>query len=130
MPASLYQIILMGGKDARLVALKTAVKARATDLGIDPNEIVYLDESSFAGGYDRKKPTFGIYFGNRNKTVPVPLDRLEEDSIVIAPIVTEKTSIGVEIPEALQHINVVEVGMNGDNIPRLGLPPLGGPVQI
>lgn len=119
MPAYLYQIILMGGKDARLAALKTAVKARATDLGIDPNEIVYLDESAFADGYDRKKPAFGIYFGNQNKTVPAPLDRLEHDSIVIAPIVTAKTRVGVEIPDQLQHINVVEVGMNGDNIPRL-----------
>ncbi|PKQ10468.1 MAG: hypothetical protein CVT70_19600 [Alphaproteobacteria bacterium HGW-Alphaproteobacteria-1] len=85
MPAYLYQIILMGGKDARLAALKTAVAARATDLGIDPRGIVYLDESAFADGYDRKKPAFGIYFGNQNRTVPEPLDRLEQDSIGVMP---------------------------------------------
>lgn len=118
-PTSSYQIVLMGGKDARLVALKAAVQARAADLGLDPNEIIYLDENTFAGSYDRKKPAFGIYFGNQNKTVPVPLDQLEQDSIVIAPIVTSKTMVSSEIPNELLHINVVEVGMNGDNIPRL-----------
>ena len=90
-PTYSYQIILMGGQDSRLVALKAAVTTRAMDLGIDPNEIIYLDESTFAGSYDRKKPAFGIYFGNQNKTVPVPLGQLEQDSIVIAPVVTSKT---------------------------------------
>ena len=119
MPASSYQIILMGGKDVRLAALKTAVQARALDLGLDPKEIIYLDENTFSGNYDRKKPAFGLYFGNQNKTVPKQLYRLEQDSIVIAPIVTSKTMVASEIPKELQHINVVEVGMNGDNIPRL-----------
>lgn len=119
MPTYSYQIILMGGKDTRLEALKTAVKSRAMDLGIDPNEIAYLDEAVFTSGYDRKKPAFGIYFGNQNKTLPPALDRLEQDSIVIAPIVTSKSRVELEIPNELRHINVVEVGMNGDNIPRL-----------
>jgi len=114
-----YQIILMGAKDARLTALEKAVKDRAMGLGIDPSQITYLDESSFADGYDRKRPAFGIYFGNQNKRVPVPLAQLKQDSIVIAPIVTSKTQVGFEIPDELTHINVVEVGMNGDNIPRL-----------
>ncbi|MDO6590513.1 hypothetical protein DS901_18125 [Loktanella sp. D2R18] len=114
-----YQIILMGGKDARLAALKAAVHARATDLGIDASEIAYLDESTFSDTYDRKKPAFGIYFGNQHKTVPLPLNQLEQDSIIIAPIVTSKTMVASEIPSELQHINVVEVGMDGDNIPRL-----------
>lgn len=119
MPTYSYQIILMGGKDARLAALKTAVRARAMDLGVDPNQIIYLDESAFADGYDRKRPTFGIYFGNQNKTAPAPLHQLKQDSIVIAPLVTSKTRVALEIPNELRHINVVEVGMNGDNIPRL-----------
>jgi hypothetical protein len=119
MPAYSYQIILLGAKDARLTALEKAVKDRAMDLGIDPSQITYLDESSFADGYDRKKPVFGIYFGNQNKTVPVPLDQLKQDSVFIAPIVTSTTRVGFEIPDELDHINVVEVGMNGDNIPRL-----------
>ncbi|WP_420861951.1 toll/interleukin-1 receptor domain-containing protein [Algirhabdus cladophorae] len=109
----------MGGKDVRLDALKAAVQARATDLGIDPSEIAYLDENTFSGTYDRKKPAFGIYFGNQNKTVPQPLSQLEQDSIIIAPVVTSKTMVASEIPSELQHINVVEVGMDGDNIPRL-----------
>jgi len=119
MPAYSYQIILMGARDARLTALEKAVKDRAMGLGIDPCQITYLDESSFADGYDRKRPSFGIYFGNQNKTVPVPLDQLKQDSVVIAPIVTSKTRVRFEIPDELEHINVVEVGMNGDNIPRL-----------
>lgn len=119
MPAYSYQIILMGGKDSRLEALKTTIKERAIDLGIDPNEILYLDESLFADNYDRKKPTFAIYFGNQNKIVPTPLFRLEQDSIVIAPIVTSKTRVELEIPNELRHINVIEVGMKGDNISRL-----------
>lgn len=119
MPAYSYQIILMGGKDSRLEALKTTIKERAIDLGIDPNEILYLDESLFADNYDRKKPTFAIYFGNQNKIVPTSLFRLEQDSIVIAPIVTSKTRVELEIPNELRHINVIEVGMKGDNISRL-----------
>jgi hypothetical protein len=109
----------MGGKDARLEALKKAVEARASDLGIVPNEIAYLDERSFANGYDRKKPAFGIYFGNQSKSVPGPLRQLTRDSIVIAPIVTSKTRVEFEIPDELRHINVVELGMGCENIPRL-----------
>lgn len=119
MPNNSYQIIVMGQKDTRLALLKSAVNARAIDLGINPNEIFYLDESEFMGVYDRKKPTFGLYFGNQAKTVPIPLNRLEEDSIIIAPIVTSKTNVAVEIPDELQHINAIEVGMSGDNISRL-----------
>ncbi len=119
MPSHSYQIVLMGSKDARLSALKTAVEARVRDLGMDPNEIAYLDDSNFTNSYDRKRPSFGIYFGNQNKTVPVSLEQLIQDSIVIAPIVTSKNRVSLEIPTELTHINVVEVRMNGDNIPRL-----------
>ena len=119
MPNHSYQIILMGGKDVRLETLRKAVEARAIDLGIDPNEITYLEESAFADCYERTKPAFGIYFGNHNKAVPSPLDQLNRDSIAIAPIVTSKTQVAFEIPNELRHINVIEVGMNGDNIPRL-----------
>lgn len=111
-----YQVIVMGGQDGRLAALKTAVAARARDLGIDPDEIMYLNSIA---GYDRKRPALGIYFGNTAKMVPNFLDRLLEDSIVIAPIVTNKTRVSQEIPEALSHINVITVSMAGDNIPRL-----------
>lgn len=119
MPTNSYQVIFMGGKDVRLAALKKAIRKRATELGLDPNEINYLDEGTFADRYDRKKPAFGIYFGNQGKTVPAPLGQLEQDSIVIAPIVTSKTMVASEIPDELQHINVVEVGMNCDNVSRL-----------
>jgi len=110
----------MGGQDARLVALKAAVTARSIDLGIDPNEIVYLDESAFAGRYDRKKPAFGIYFGNAEQNsagtarpTGTRLYRYCADRDV------KKRWSHPKIPNELQHINVVEVGMNGDNIPRL-----------
>lgn len=119
MPSYSYQIIVMGREDSRLTALKRAVSARALELGVDPAEIIYLDERTFADGYDRKKPAFAIYFGNQEKTIPVPLDRLKQDSIVIAPIVTSKTRVVIEIPDQLRHINVVEVGVDGDNSPRL-----------
>lgn len=119
MPTNSYQIIVMGCPDARLNMLKAAVTARASDLGIKPNEIVYLDEVAFAGSYDRKKPAFGIYFGNQDKTVPGQLSQLVQDSIVIAPIVTSTTQVAEEIPKELEHVNVVEIGMNGDNILRL-----------
>ena len=52
-PTNSYQIIVMGGQDARLAMLKAAVAARASDLGIEPSEIVYLEEANFAGRYDR-----------------------------------------------------------------------------
>ena len=119
MPTNAYQIIVMGGQDARLAMLKAAVAARASDLGIEPSEIVYLEEATFAGRYDRKKPAFGIYFGNQNKTVPGQLSQLEQDSIVMAPIVTSTSQVAEEIPKELGHINVVEIGLNGDNIQRL-----------
>lgn len=116
MPTYSYQVIVMGAQDGRLAALKTAVEARARDLGMDPNEIIFLDSIA---GYDRKRPALGIYFGNAAKMVPNFLDRLLEDSIVIAPIVTNKTLVSQEIPEALNHINVIAISITGDNIPRL-----------
>lgn len=119
MPDHSYQIIVMGGNDARLAAFKIAVGLRATDLGIDQNEIVYLNENTFADGYERKRPTFAVYFGSPAKTVPAPLEQLTQDSIVIAPIVTSKAQVDAEIPNELRHINVVEVAMNGENIARL-----------
>lgn len=119
MSANSYQIIVMGQKDNRLIALKAAINARAIDLGITPNEIAYIDESAFVDAYDRKKPTFGLYFSNQARTVPTPLNRLKEDSIAIAPIVTSKTKVAIEVPDELQHINVIEVGVNGENISRL-----------
>jgi hypothetical protein len=109
----------MGCQDSRLAALKAEVNSRAVDLGISQNEITFLDEATSSCGYDRLKPALGIYFGNQKKTVPALLGQLIKDSIVIVPVVTNKTQVEVEIPSELLHVNVIEVGMNSDNVFRL-----------
>ncbi|WAX93467.1 toll/interleukin-1 receptor domain-containing protein [Aminobacter sp. NyZ550] len=116
MPAYAYQIIVMGSKDDRLSMLKNSVEDRAAELGIDPDKIVYLDSDDT---YNRNFPALGIYFGNRSKIVPDVIERLIQDSIVIAPVVSDITMVSQEIPEELSHINAIPCSNSGDNIARL-----------
>ncbi|WLD95984.1 toll/interleukin-1 receptor domain-containing protein [Agrobacterium leguminum] len=114
-----YQVILMGAKDSRLISLKRAIGARAAELGLNPSGIAFIDDGDFDNKYDRKKPTFGVYFGHSERTVPRALHQLVQDSIVVAPVVTSKKNVTFEIPSELQHINVLEVSSGGNNISRL-----------
>lgn len=116
MPLHAYQVVVMGEPDRRLSLLKAAVSSRAIELGIDPENIAYINEVS---DYDRKRPAIGIYFGGIAKSVPTVLDQLLEDSIIIAPVVSDIASISEEIPSKLSHINAVMCSAAGENIARL-----------
>lgn len=116
MSAFAYQIIVMGSKDDRLSILRSAVKSRAAELGIDPDKIVYLDSGDT---YNRKLPALGIYFGNAPKVVPSIIGSLIQDSIVIVPVVSDITVVSQEIPEELSHINAIQCSNSGENIARL-----------
>lgn len=113
-----YQIIVMGVRDIRFARLKRAILDREKNLGIDPSEIAFLDSDSFHA-YDRKKPAFAIYFGSAGKPVPAFLTQLVQDSVVIAPVVTAMALVSQQIPDLLNHINVVEVPLNNGNVQRL-----------
>ncbi|MCJ8239508.1 toll/interleukin-1 receptor domain-containing protein [Peteryoungia algae] len=111
-----YQVITMGAHDDRLTALKVSVEKRATDLGINPRTIAFVDCIT---DYDRKLPAIGIYFGNTLRGVPHILDKILEDSIIVAPVVSDKTKVTDEIPSELTHINVIECSASGAGIARL-----------
>lgn len=116
MTAYAYQIIVMGAKDDRLPLLKNSVSDRSKELGVDPDRIVYLDSDD---DYNRKLPVLGIYFGNTPRAVPDVIARLIQDSIVIAPVVSDLTMVSQEIPDELSHINAIQCSSSGDNIARL-----------
>ena len=111
-----YQVVVMGVKDERLIMLKAALDKRAAELGIGPENIVFIDAIS---EYDRRRPAIGIYFGNVAKSVPTILDQLLKDSILIAPVVSDLARVSDEIPSALSHINAIKCSTAGENIARL-----------
>lgn len=116
MPQHAYQIVVMGEQDKRLSLLKAAVGKRAEELGISSENIVYIDDIS---EYERTRPSLGIYFGNDAKRVPTILEQLLEDSIVIAPVVSDLVRVADEIPPELIHVNVIKCSIEGENIARL-----------
>ncbi|NWD22621.1 toll/interleukin-1 receptor domain-containing protein [Pseudomonas yamanorum] len=118
MTKSAYQIIAMGDLGHRLNLLKCAVHARAKDLGIREETIIFLTSATFPS-YDRKKPAIGVYFGHKEKTSPTFLDELIQDSIVIAPIASAADLIEDEIPEQLKHINVLVLPADDSKLTRL-----------
>lgn len=111
-----YQVVVMGGKDNRLSMLKAAVYKRADQLGMESDKIVFLDDIA---EYNRKLPAVGIYFGNVAKSVPTILDQLLQDSIVIAPLVSDMANVVNEIPAELSHVNAIKCSASGENIARL-----------
>lgn len=114
-----YQIVLMGAMDARAETFCRAVLDRVLELGIDPAGITFIKDRDFLATYERKMPAFGVYFGSAAPSIPIAFQQLRQDSIVVAPVVTSKRLVSVEIPTDLQHINALEVGSDGANIPRL-----------
>jgi len=113
-----YQVIVMGDLGARLDLLKCAVRARAKDLGISEEALIFLTSSTFTS-YDRKKPAIGVYFGHKEKSTQPFLSKLLQDSIVIAPIASAADAIEDEIPEQLKHINVLVLPADGSKLSRL-----------
>lgn len=113
-----YQIIVMGQLDSRIDALKSAVIARAVNLGISPTELTFLTDSTF-DQYDKKKPAMGIYFGHSDRNVSPFLKQILQDSILVAPVVTSLDAVNDEIPDELKHINAIEVASNETNVTRL-----------
>lgn len=116
MPLHAYQVVVMGDQDRRLSMLKAAVGKQAEELGIGLENIVYIGDIS---EYDRNRPAIGIYFGNVAKSVPTVLDQLLQDSIVIAPVVSELGRVAEEIPSVLSHVNVIKCTARSEDIARL-----------
>lgn len=117
MNKSSYQIVVLGGLDQRLNALKKGLAARALDLGLPSTELAFLKDSDFSS-YDRNKPAIAIYFGNTQLSTSPFLEKLLADSVVIIPVVSSKLVVSKEIPKSLMHINVIELEQDCENLPR------------
>lgn len=118
MNKSSYQIIALGVLDQRFDALKEGLAARAQDLGLPLAELAFLTDSDLPI-YDRNKPAVAVYFGNAAKSASSFLDKLLTDSVIVVPVVSSKLVVSKEIPPSLIHINVIELHLNGSNLPRL-----------
>lgn len=114
-----YQLILLGavhGHDARL---RRSVDLALQGLGIPSNAITFLSDAN-ASNRSLKSPVMAVFFGSSESTADTALvTELIDDSIVIAPVVSDLSQVHAEIPPQLRHVNAIVLGTNDEGITRL-----------
>jgi hypothetical protein len=114
-----YQVLLLGEKNDDQHNLRLLLEARLVDMGLEPTEIAFFDESS-VGNRDPLAPTMAVFFGSPAHTTDTALiGTLIDESMVVAPLVSELTQATQELPPQLAHINAIPRGRDSSGLPRL-----------
>lgn len=114
-----YQLIMLGAADGHRSRLRRNVQLALKELGIPTSAIAFLsnvDVSTRRLG----APAMAVFFGSQaNIADTAPVTELIDDSIVIAPVVSDLSLVHAEIPPQLRHINAIVLGPNNEGIDRL-----------
>jgi hypothetical protein len=115
-----YQVGVMGQPNGRDVVLAGTLRTRLTELGIDPSTLSFIPENEL-GRRNRKLPFVGVFFGYTGaETAKHPiLSHLIEDSSVIVPIFDAEAGFSVQIPNALAHINGLQLAGADPSLAKL-----------
>jgi hypothetical protein len=98
--------------------IRSAVAQRLTDLGLETDEIAFFDSSSM-GALDRRLPRAAVYLaGVVRDEEAAAIEELLADSVPILPAISSTQLVGEQIPEKLKHINVLELGDDGQGLER------------
>lgn len=114
-----YQLILLGAAHGHDTRLRRSVDLALQGLGIPSNAITFLSD---ANAYNRslKSPVMAVFFGSPESTADTALvTELIDDSIVIAPVVSDFSQVNAEVPPQLRHVNAIVLGTNDEGITRL-----------
>ncbi|MBF6028442.1 toll/interleukin-1 receptor domain-containing protein [Pseudomonas sp. P115] len=114
-----YQLILLGAAYGRDARLRHSVDLALQGLGIPTSAITFLSDAN-APSRSLKSPVMAVFFGSPEHTVDTTLVAdLIDDSIIIAPVVSDLSQIYAELPPQLRHVNAIVLGANDDGIARL-----------
>lgn len=114
-----YQILLLGAKDAREVEFQKALTLRANELGL-PLGSFGIIRPTLTDLWSSTLPSMAIFWGAEGVgSDPSLLSKLEEDSVVVVPVVSNVERVEFEIPERLRNINALVVSDAGVGIDRL-----------
>ncbi|HGK4598923.1 TPA: toll/interleukin-1 receptor domain-containing protein [Yersinia enterocolitica] len=114
-----YQVIVLGAVNGHDNRLRHNIDLALEGLGIPTSVIKYLSAHS-ASTRCLKSPTMAVYFGSLANTDDTALvAELIDDSIVIAPVVSDLSQVAVEIPPQLRHVNAIVLGTDDEGIARL-----------
>lgn len=116
---SAYQVILLGSADQRASRLRQKVEFALKGLGI-PNSALQFLSASDAETRSLVSPTMGIFFGSRDQIADSTLvAELIDESVVIAPVVSNVTEVHLEIPPQLRAVNAIPLGPADEGLDRL-----------
>lgn len=119
MPAE-YQVGILGMPNGLDQRLESSLASRLTELGVAPSALTLIPETEI-GARDRKRPFVGVFFGYEGAhdlTHPILKD-LIEDSVVIAPVVSDLKKASELVPNKLGHINCLELNGRDRELDRL-----------
>lgn len=117
--AAPYQVVVLGEVGTLGATLQQEVKSRLADLGLPSNTIGFLDERN-AASRDRANPVMGVFCGGASATTDTALvTDLLEDSVVIAPLVSNPVHVHAELPPQLRHINALSLSPAVGGLGRL-----------
>lgn len=114
-----YQLIILGAADRHEDRLRHKVDLALQDLEISSNAITFLSNIN-ASTRSLNAPMMAVFFGSQENIADTSLvTELIDDSIVVAPVVSDLSQVDVEIPPQLRHINAIVLGPNDEGIARL-----------
>lgn len=106
-----YQIILIGDRNPLINDILTALFDHISELGLNKESIILIEESNFHTKYKKNAPDFCLYFSDTVgdfKNLDI-LETLLNDATLVLPVVTDLGKFEQVVPEALKNINGFEL---------------------
>ena len=111
-----YQLIKIGEDNSFYSEILEVLYYHITELGLQKECIIEIDEKNFATEYKANAPTFCLYFGSTSGSFTNQdiLAKLITDATLILPIVTDLTKFTQQIPSELNNINGFQLAIKND----------------
>ncbi|MDR1483632.1 MAG: toll/interleukin-1 receptor domain-containing protein [Planctomycetaceae bacterium] len=111
-----YQLIKIGENNSFYSEILKALYRHITELGLQKDCIIEIDENNFTTEYKANAPTFCLYFGSTSGTFKNQdiLVKLMTDTTLILPIVSDLTKFTQLIPTDLHNINSFQLASSND----------------
>lgn len=109
-----YQIVLLGDNETAKEKLRSEIRDRLFELGVDhENHVVFLDSRNSAVDLIPGAPVVGVYFeGLSTKSELDFLSYLISKACVVVPVVNDLSKYRNSVPEILYPINGIELDGN------------------
>lgn len=115
-----YQIIKIGNSNPYYNEVIDALYRHITELGLERDSILEIDEYNFKTLYKSNSPTFCLYFGSNSvgfKNLDI-LESLIKSATLILPVVSDLTQFNNQTPKELANVNGFELSTS-DNVEGL-----------